>query len=62
MVIIITMIGIITINKHVNICFLQGIILGTVEERNRHKCLSTQNSQIHEVLAEFTLETFLIKW
>lgn len=62
MVIIIMMIGIITINKHVNICFLQGIILGTVEERNRHKRLSTQNSQIHEVLAEFTLETFLIKW
>lgn len=62
MVIIIMMFGIITISKHLNICFLQGITLGTVEERNRHKCLSAQNSQIYEVLAEFTLETFLIKW
>lgn len=41
---------------------LQGILLGTVGDRNREKCLSIGNSQIHEVLVEFTLEASLIKW
>lgn len=58
----IIILGITTTNKHLSICFLHSILLGTVGDRNRHKCLSVRNLQIHEVLVEFTLEVFLIKW
>lgn len=44
-----------------DIRFLQGILLGTVADRKTHKCLSMRNLQLHGVLVEFPLDTFLIK-
>lgn len=34
---------IITNNRYHNICFLQGILVGTVGDTNRHKCLSMKD-------------------